>query len=377
MRVIYLDHAATTATSSKVLKSMEEIAPQLIGNASSLHAYGRKAKEILMSARKTLAQSIAAKENEILLTSSGTEANNLALRGSAYALKDKGNHIITSQIEHPSVLNTCKQLEDEGFKVTYLPVDKAGLVKVQDLLSALTDTTILVSIMLINNELGTIQPVVEIGKKLAEKNIQFHIDAVQAYGIQSIDIRELSVDLLSTSAHKINGPQGIGFLYKKTDAYLDKQVFGGEQEFNLRAGTENIIGAVGFAVAIEEKLKAQAELYERYKMYRELMLNKFDDYNMTYLINGKENVTPNILNVSFPKIKSSLLITALDMQGVAVSAGSACSAGTVKRSHVLDALYGHESDQVEEAIRISLDLNTEKNVEEAAEKIANCILNLS
>lgn len=370
--MIYLDHAATTPIHEEVLKRQLEIEQTIFGNPSSIHSFGRSAKAAVEQARGILAKSIGADDKEVIFTSGGTEANNLAILGVAFSNQHKGNHIITTTQEHQAVLKTMEYLQTKGFHVTYLPVDESGQIKVDDLVHALSANTILVSIMTVNNETGVIQPIEACAKVLKDHQTYFHTDAVQAYGMMEMDVGEIGIDLLTTSAHKINGPKGIGFLYVADDVLLEAIHYGGEQERKRRPGTENVAGIVGFAKACEIAYQHGGEHFAKYK---DLFLGRLKELGVNYTINGDEHKTiAKIINLSFPGIKLDVLLTNLDLAGIAVSSGSACSAGTTQVSHVLEAMYKRNDQRTLTAVRFSFGtFNTEENIVVAADKIAEII----
>jgi cysteine desulfurase len=357
MNRIYLDHAATSPVHPKVIEKLVETMEQAYGNPSSVHATGRAARKQLDHARNLLAASIGAKDQDIILTSGGTEADNLAVFGTAYARKNEGKHIITSKIEHHAILHACEKLEKEGFEVTYLPVNEQGLVSVDDLKLALRDDTILVTIMLGNNEVGSIQPIREFGELLKEHLATFHTDAVQAYGLLPISVDDLYVDLLSVSSHKINGPKGIGFLYQRKGKKLSPQLFGGQQERKRRAGTENVPSILAFAEAVSIAQETMGEKRKLYQQFKETMISTWENANISFHINGDNQFTlPHILNVSFKGTDVESLLVNLDMAGLSVSSGSACTAGSIDPSHVLVAMYGKDADELRNSIRFSFGL---------------------
>ncbi|GIO21825.1 cysteine desulfurase family protein [Oceanobacillus sp. J11TS1] len=379
MEAIYLDHAATSPMAEGVVEAMVPVYQGIIGNASSVHSFGRKARQQLDASRRVLAASIGANEKEIIFTSGGTEADNMAFLGIAEANQAKGNHIITSAQEHHATLHTAEKLEKQGFRVTYLPVDENGMVSVQDIKNALTEETILVSIMYVNNETGVIQPIHEIGELLKSHQAYFHTDAVQAYGLVDIDVNEQGIDLLTTSAHKIGGPNGIGFLYVKEGVNLVPIQFGGEQERKRRPGTENIPSVVGFEVASTIAMEKKAERNRRYQTYKQILLDTFTEQGIAFGINGDaEKTVSSIINISFPGTNVETLLTNFDLSGIAASSGSACTAGSVEPSHVLSAMYGSNSPTITNSIRFSFGLaNTEENVKEAAERISSIVKRLT
>lgn len=376
MNRIYLDHAATTPMAEQVVHTLVEEMSNVYGNASSIHQTGRIARKKLDDARRILAQSIGAQEIEITITSGGTEADNYALFGTAYARKALGKHIITTQIEHHAILHACQQLEKEGFEITYLPVDQTGLISIDDLKKALRQDTILVSIMFANNEVGTIQPIKEIGNILKDHQAYFHTDAVQAYGSVSIDVKEAYIDLLSVSSHKINGPKGIGFLYQNKDIYLKPLLYGGQQERKKRAGTENVPAIVAFAKAVEIKQQNIEKSNEHYRTLRDTFVEQLQTNGVEFKINGSlENLLPHVVNVSIPKTDVETFLVQLDLAGIDASSGSACTAGSIDPSHVLVAMYGEKTPELRNSVRFSFGLNnTKEEAIEAANKISKIIL---
>ncbi|WP_078428963.1 cysteine desulfurase family protein [Alkalihalobacterium alkalinitrilicum] len=374
MNLIYLDHAATSPMHPNALEAMMPYFTDHFGNPSSIHSYGRRTRHALDEARLSLAQTIGAHPDELIFTSGGTEADNMAIIGYALKNKAKGNHIITSTVEHHAVLHTCKSLEEEGFEVTYLPVDDKGKVSLNDLKETVRPDTILVSIMYGNNEVGTIQPIEEIGEYLYEKGIAFHTDAVQAYGTIPIDVEQLAITFLSVSAHKINGPKGIGFLYAKKSYDLKPQLYGGEQERKRRAGTENVASIVGFAEAAKIAIKEAEEKMQRYLHFRERMLSIFREGEIDFSVNGHElEVLPHLLNVSFKGVNVESLLVNLDLAGIAVSSGSACTAGSIEPSHVLSAMFNSD-EKAKSAVRFSFGYgNTIEDIEKAAKETVKIV----
>lgn len=368
MKPIYVDHAATTPTHVEVVDAMLPYFYEDFGNPSSIHQFGRKTRQAIDAARVFLAKSIGAAEKEIIFTSGGTEADNLAVIGAAMANIEKGRHIITTSIEHHAILHTCKSLEKQGFEVTYLPVDKSGKISLGDLEKAIRKDTILVSIMYGNNEVGTLQPIKQIGKLLREKKIAFHTDAVQAYGIEEIDVGEMYIDFLSVSAHKINGPKGIGFLYANNQQPLQPYLFGGEQERKRRAGTENIAGIVGMKKAAEMAINNRVTKRTEFLAFRKRILMIFDEHQLEYKINGAESLfLPHILNVSFQAVHVESLLVNLDLAGIAASSGSACTAGSFEPSHVLAAMFPKHQARINSSVRFSFGLgNTSEDIERVA-----------
>lgn len=379
MERIYLDHAATTPMDQRIVDKMMPYFTEIFGNPSSIHSYGREARKWLDEAREVIAGELHCKQQEIILTSGGTEADNLAITGVAMARQHEGKHIITTKTEHHAVLHTCERLEKLGFDVTYLDVDHTGLIYLDQLKQALRDDTILVTIMYGNNETGVIQPIKEIGQLLHDHAAHFHTDAVQAFGTISIDVTELHIDLLSASGHKLNGPMGTGFLYVNERVKLSPQLFGGEQERKRRAGTENVAGIIGLAEAVQLTKQNRREKAVHYGKLKEAMLQVFEEESLNFSINGHPKETlPHILNVHFPGVSIESLLVNLDMEGIAVSSGSACTAGSVLPSHVLSAMYGEEAKELTSSVRISFGLgNEEEHVKQAAHKIAAVVKRLA
>ncbi len=338
-KIRYFDHAATTTVREEVVKTMLPYFTVDYGNASSIYSIGRKNKKVLDDARQTVASVINADVKEIYFTGCGSESDNLAIKGVAYANRSKGNHIITSKIEHPAVLNTCKTLENDGFEVTYLNVDENGLISLEDLKNAIKENTILITIMFANNEIGTIQNISEIGKIAHENKIYFHTDAVQAVGNVKIDVKEMNIDLLSMSAHKFYGPKGVGALYVKTGVKFNKIQDGGHQEKNKRAGTENIPGIVGMAKALELAYKEIDEYNQKLVDLRDYYISQIEEKIPYVKVNGdRKSRLPGNANISFRFIEGESLLLNLDMKGICASSGSACTSGSLDPSHVLLAI---------------------------------------
>jgi len=375
MRSIYLDHAATTPLDPQVNKVMYEHAEKIYGNPSSVHGFGREARKHIDEARKILARSIQARDTEIVFTSSGTEAINYALQGIAQSQANKGKHVITSNQKHQATLHTMEYLESIGYDVSYVQTDETGRMNPKDVEKYITDETILVSIMMVNNETGVIQPIQEIGSICADENIYFHTDAVQAFGPLDIDVDTLKVDLLTISAHKVNGPKGVGALFIKEGTTIDSILFGGDQERKRRAGTENVIGIVGFGQAVKQLEKNREEAQHHYATCKETFLTALRKENVSFHINGDaaEQIDGTV-NVSFPGTQTESMLMNMDLEGIAASSGSACTAGTVEDSHVLTAMYGSESDRVKNSIRFSFGRgNTPEEMKEAASRMAAII----
>lgn len=376
---IYLDYAATTPMHPAVLERFTTALHDTYGNPSSTHQFGRHAKKVLEDARKTLASSINASPHEIIVTSGGTEADNLAIFGYVQSLNAEGKHIITTEIEHHAVLNPCKQLESQGYNVTYLSPDRNGVITAEQVQSALTDETILVSIMYGNNEVGTIQRIAEIGQLLSTHQSAFHTDAVQAYGTCQLDVEELQVDFLSVSAHKVNGPKGVGFLYQRNGKLLSSQVLGGSQEKKRRAGTENVPAIIAFAEAVSIAEQTKLKKQKAYSTYKQKMADVFEENQIDFqpTIPHAVESLPHIYHVSFPGTDVETFLMSLDLEGVAVSSGSACTAGSFEPSHVVTAMFGTESDKARNSIRISFGYDLDESIiEEAGNRIAKVVKRL-
>jgi cysteine desulfurase len=355
--LIYLDHAATTPIDPAVISHMEELNRAYYANPSSIHFMGQRSKVLLENCRKIIAASIGAKSGEIVFTSGGTEANNFALIGTARANKSRGNHIITSKVEHPAILETCRYLSENGFQVSYIDVDQDGLLNVEQFKQSICNETILVSLMMVNNETGCLLPIKEIADFIKEQKIIFHCDAIQGFGKLNIKVDELNVDLLSLSAHKIYGPKGCGALYVRQGTPIEKIMFGGSQEISKRPGTENLTGIAGFAKAVELLQNATDSIETLAKLcvlLEERIKKAFPDLE----ING-ENISrvPGISNVYFPFLSGDSLMMNLDLHDIAVSTGSACSSGSQKPSHVLKAM-GYNDQRINNSLRFSLGKST-------------------
>lgn len=373
-KYVYMDYAATTPVKKEVLEEMIPYFTEKYGNPSSIYRIGRESRAAIDEAREKVAKIIGAKSKEIYFTSGGSESDNWAIKGVAFANRDKGNHIITSKIEHHAVLHVCEYLEKHGFEVTYLDVDEYGIVDLEQLRNAITDKTILITIMFANNEIGTIQPIQEIGKIAKEKGIYFHTDAVQAIGNIEIDVNELNVDLLSMSAHKFYGPKGVGALYIREGVKIHPYLHGGAQEKNRRAGTENVAGIVGLAKALElayENLEEHNNklIYLRNKLIKEVT-SKIDYVRL----NGHpEKRLPGNANFSIEFIEGEALLLSLDMMGIAASSGSACTSGSLDPSHVLLAI-GLPHEIAHGSLRFTLgDFNTEEDVDYVVENLVKIV----
>ena len=339
MDLIYCDHAATTPVSKEVINEMLPYFCESYGNASSLYSLGRKNKRIIDLARNQVAKSINAKNKEIYFTSCGSESDNLAIKGFVKANKEKGRHIITTKIEHPAILNTCKSLEREGFEISYINVEKNGIINLSELQNAIRSDTILISVMFANNEIGTIQPIKDISKIAKETGIIFHTDAVQAIGNIKIDVEEFGIDMLSMSAHKFYGPKGMGALYVRDGIEFERIQDGGHQERNKRAGTENVAGIVGLGKAIEIANERIENYNSKLKKLRNYFISEIRISFPDAIINGDlENRLAGNVNVSFPHVDAEELLLKLDEKNICASAGSACSSGNPEPSHVLVAL---------------------------------------
>ncbi|GGA41643.1 cysteine desulfurase family protein [Paenibacillus physcomitrellae] len=378
MNHIYLDHAASTPVHPLVAETMLEIMKGKVGNASSVHAFGRDAKRIVNGARDQVSAALGCGPDELIFTSGGTESDNLALFGAATACRNagKGKHMITAATEHHAVLHACERLEQLGFEVTYLPVDRYGQVHLEQVKEAIRPDTILISLMYGNNEVGTLHPVEAVGAVAKEHGILFHVDAVQAFGSIRLSMKDLPVDLLSVSSHKINGPQGVGALYLRRGTMLDPILYGGNQERKRRAGTENMAGLAGFAKAAEI---AAADLEGRRANYETLRQTLLHGLNTEvgpehYHVNGHPTEhLPNILNISFPEVGTETMLMNLDMEGIAVASGSACTSGSLEPSHVLEAMKLPEQF-LRSAIRFSFGLgNTTQEMEQTAQKVGTIL----
>jgi cysteine desulfurase len=354
MRKVYLDHAGTTPLHPEVYSLMCEFMKNTFGNPSSIHSFGREAKKWVDEARQQVADLIGSEAGEIIFTSGGTEADNLAIIGAAAARHKKGNHIITSSIEHPAVLNTCKHLAKIGFEVTFLPVDQYGLVNPEELCKAIRPETILISIMHANNEIGTIEPIDELSKIAREHGVLFHTDAVQTTGKIPVNVNALGVDLLTLSSHKIYGPKGVGALYKRKGVRLQPVVYGGGQESNSRSGTENTIGIVGFGKAAEIAARDLDSELNRIRELRDKLVQGIKERIPDVKYNGHpERRLPHNVNFSFSYVEGESMLLSLDMKGIAASSGSACSSSNLQPSHVLTAI-GLPYELIHGSLRMTL-----------------------
>ena len=360
----YFDHAATTGVKEEVLKEMLPYFNIEYGNPSSIYGIGRSVKRAIEGAREKVAKAINAKPNEIYFTGCGSESDNLAIKGIAYAFKKKGNHIITSRIEHHAVLNSCKSLERDGFKVTYLNVDKDGLINLQELKETITDKTILITIMTANNEIGTIEPIEEIGKIAKKNNVYFHTDSVQAIGNIKIDVQKMNIDSLSMSAHKFYGPKGVGALYVKEGVPFIKLQDGGHQEKNKRAGTENTAGIIGLGKAIELAYKNIDEYNDKLQKLRDYYISEVEKKIPGTILNGhRTKRLPGNANISFKGVNGGDLLLKLDEKGICASTGSACNTGSTEPSHVLVSI-GLKPEYLQGSLRTTFGYeNTKEDID--------------
>lgn len=376
-KLVYMDHSATTAMSQEVLNSMLPYFCENYGNPSSIYSIGRANRIAIEEARKTVAKCIGASEKEIFFTASGTESDNWALRGVAKAISIKGKHIITSKIEHPAILETCKDMEKQGYEVTYLPVDSDGIVDIEMLKKSIRKDTVLVSIMTANNEIGTIQPVAEIGKICKDAGVYFHTDSVQAIGNMHIDVKEMNIDLLSISGHKFYGPKGVGVLYVRKGTKIAPFITGGHQESGKRAATENVAGIIGLATAI--KIATDNIDVNRNKLIslRDYLIQRIENEIPYVKLNGhRTNRLPGHVNFSFQYIEGESLLLMLDMNNIAASSGSACTSGSLDPSHVLLAI-GLPHEIAHGSLRLSMGVeNTKEDVDYVVEKLVMIVQRL-
>lgn len=378
MNPIYLDHAAATPLLPEVLDVMVPLLREQHGNPSSLHRFGRAARSAVTGARDMIARHLGCQSRELIFTGGGTEADNMALFGTAAVPPSKRNHIITTAIEHHAVLHSCGRLEKLGYEVTYLQVDTTGLISLDELCSAIRPETLLISVMYGNNEVGSVQPVEEIGRIARERGIVFHVDAVQVLGVLPIDLSVLPVDLMSFSAHKIGGPKGVGALFCSSHTAVSPVLFGGSQERKRRAGTENTAGIAGFAEAVRLAVQALADKREFYESLRSRMIGGLTRELGAdgFVVNGPADSSkrlPHILNVSFPGCKTETLLMSLDLEGVAAASGSACTSGSLELSHVLAAM-GLPEEIAGSAVRFSFGSTTSGEEIDRACKIVGTIV---
>lgn len=360
MRQIYLDNSATTIVSDEVLDAMLPYFNQKYGNASSLYSRGRQAAEAMEKAREQVAGAIGADTKEIIFTSGGTESDNIAITGTAHANREHGNHIITSSIEHTAVMETCEHLKKEGYEVTYLPVDREGIVDLDALIDAITTNTILITVMHVNNEIGTIQPIEQIGKIAKENDIAFHSDAVQSLGKIEVDVDRLGVDMLSLSGHKVHGPKGVGALFVRKGTHVKAITYGGGQERGLRSGTENVSGIVGMGQACEAAVRDLGPNAAHMMRLRDKLIDEVMQEEYVHLNGSRTKRSPNNANISFHFIEGESLVLMLDMKGIEASTGSACSSRELEPSHVLLST-GMSAEQAHGSLRLT---NSQYNTEE-------------
>ncbi|MCK5128874.1 MAG: cysteine desulfurase NifS [Clostridiales bacterium] len=367
---IYLDHAATTPVNQEVLDTMIPYFNSEFGNASSVYSYGRTARIAIEKAKNTIADVIHSLDSEIFFTSGGTESDNWAIRGVMQANEKKGKHIITSTIEHHAVWDTCKKLKKEGYEVTFLPVDGDGLININELNEAIREDTVMVSIMFANNEIGTIQPIEEIGALCKEKNVLFHTDAIQAVGHLEIDVEKMNINLLSMSAHKFGGPKGVGALYVKKGTRIGNLMYGGGQEKSKRPGTYNHVGIIGLAKALEISYKNIKDESKRQLELREALIQGISDNIEEVRLNGHPTKRlPNNVNMSFKYIEGESLLLSLDIMGISASSGSACTSGSLDPSHVLLAI-GLDHATAHGSLRLTLgETNTRKDIEDTIDAL--------
>lgn len=377
MEIRYFDNAATTKVKEEVLKEMFPYFSVEYGNPSSMYSIGRSSRRAIETARKRVAELINCKPKEIYFTSCGSESDNMALKGIAYANKEKGNHIITSKIEHPAILNSCKTLEKQGYRITYLNVDEEGNIDISELENSINEDTILISIMFANNEIGTIEPIEQISKIAKKHNIIFHTDAVQACGNIKIDVKDMGIDMLSLSGHKINAPKGVGALYIREGIEFDRFLDGGHQEKNKRAGTENVAEIVGLGKACEIAKNNLESHINKLKELRDFYINQVEEKIENIKLNGpRDNRLPGNANISFKGINGSELLLKLDEKGICASAGSACSTGSNSPSHVLTSI-GLDSKMAEGTLRVSFgEENSKEDVEYLVENLENIVTEL-
>ena len=376
-KLIYLDNAATTATRPEVVEAMLPYFTQYYGNPSSIYSLGQQSHAAVEKARKIIADSLGARSEEIYFTAGGSEADNWAIKAAAQAYSNKGKHIITSKIEHHAVLHTCQYLEQNGYEVTYLDVDEYGKVSPQAVKEAIRPDTILISIMFANNEIGTIEPIAEIGQIAREAGIPFHTDAVQAYGQVPIHVDELKIDMLSASGHKLNGPKGIGFLYIRKGIKIRSFIHGGQQERGRRAGTENVPGIVGLGAAVERAFSMMEEKTVKERELQDYLIGRIESEIPYCRLNGdREKRLPNNVNFSFRFVEGESLLIMLDMKGICASSGSACTSGSLDPSHVLLAI-GLPHEIAHGSLRMSLnEENTKEELDFTVEAIKEIVTKL-
>ena len=360
MKTVYMDYAATTYVKPEVLNEMLPYFTEKFGNPSSFYGISRETKMAIDKARGQVAKALNCDMNEVYFTGGGSESDNWAIKGIASAHRKKGNHIITTKIEHHAVLHTCEYLEKNGFEVTYLDVNEEGFIDLEELKNAITDKTILVSIMFANNEIGTIQPVKEIGAICRERKVLFHTDAVQAVGHIPIDVKEMNIDLLSASAHKFNGPKGIGFMYVKRGISIQPYMDGGSQESGLRAGTENVAAIVGMAIALKNNIADMQTTKDHLRRLEKIVVEKLSDRKIDYLLNGNKEKIPGNISLSFRDCEGEVILHRMDLMGICISTGSACDSVNTQVSHVIKAI-GLPMDYAEGTIRVSFGRYNDEN----------------
>jgi cysteine desulfurase len=375
--MIYLDNAATTKTAPEVVDAMLPYFSEYYGNASTIYSLGAESKKAMDHARQTIADSLGAKPEEIYFTAGGSESDNWALKATAEAYASKGKHIITTKIEHHAILHTCEYLEKRGFEITYLNVDRDGLISLDELKAAIRPDTILISVMFANNEIGTIEPIAEIGEIAKEHGVLFHTDAVQAYAQVPINVDEMHIDMLSASGHKLNGPKGIGFLYIRKGVKIRSFVHGGAQERSRRAGTENIPGIVGLGAAVERAMRIMDSKTQREIELRDYLIGRLENEIPHCWLNGhRTKRLPNNINFSFLFIEGESMLIMLDMKGICASSGSACTSGSLDPSHVLLAI-GLKHEEAHGSLRLTLsEDSTKEEMDIVAEEVKKIVQRL-
>ncbi len=375
--MIYLDNAATTKTAPEVVDAMLPYFSEYYGNASTIYSLGAESKKAMDHARQTIADSLGAKPEEIYFTAGGSESDNWALKATAEAYESKGKHIITTKIEHHAILHTCEYLEKRGFEITYLNVDRDGLISLDELKAAIRPDTILISVMFANNEIGTIEPIAEIGEIAKEHGILFHTDAVQAYAQVPINVDEMHIDMLSASGHKLNGPKGIGFLYIRKGVKIRSFVHGGAQERSRRAGTENIPGIVGLGVAVERAMRIMDSKTRKEIELRDYLIGRLENEIPHCWLNGhRTKRLPNNINFSFLFIEGESMLIMLDMKGICASSGSACTSGSLDPSHVLLAI-GLKHEEAHGSLRLTLsEESTKEEMDIVADEVKKIVQRL-
>lgn len=375
--MIYLDNAATTKTAPEVVDAMLPYFSEYYGNASTIYSLGAESKKAMDHARQTIADSLGAKPEEIYFTAGGSESDNWALKATAEAYASKGKHIITTKIEHHAILHTCEYLEKRGFEITYLNVDRDGLISLDELKAAIRPDTILISVMFANNEIGTIEPIAEIGEIAKEHGVLFHTDAVQAYAQVPINVDEMHIDMLSASGHKLNGPKGIGFLYIRKGVKIRSFVHGGAQERSRRAGTENILGIVGLGAAVERAMRIMDTKTRKEIELRDYLIGRLENEIPHCWLNGhRTKRLPNNINFSFLFIEGESMLIMLDMKGICASSGSACTSGSLDPSHVLLAI-GLKHEEAHGSLRLTLsEESTKEEMDIVAEEVKKIVQRL-